>query len=61
MVHYDIKATHIFVDQKFGLKIANIGFAQLLHNDAKKLHTFVVGTTYTKHDQPQFSPKSTYE
>jgi len=56
MVHSNIKATHILVDHKFGPKFANISLAQLLHNDVEKLHTFVVETTYTKHDQPQFSP-----
>jgi hypothetical protein len=56
MVHSNIKATHILVNQKFGPKIANVGLAQLLKNDAEKLHTFVVGTTYTKHDPSQFSP-----
>jgi hypothetical protein len=30
MVQSDIKATHIFVDQKLGPKIANVGLAQLL-------------------------------
>ncbi len=55
MVHSDIKATHILLDQKLGPKIADFGLAQLLQNDAEKLHTFVDGTRYTKHHQLQFS------
>jgi len=44
MVHSDIKATHILLDEKLGPKIADFGLAQLLQNDAEKLHTFVDGT-----------------
>jgi hypothetical protein len=55
-VHSNIKSTHILVDQKLGPKNVNVALEVLLQNDAEKLNTFVVGTTYTKHDQPQFSP-----
>ncbi len=56
MVYSNIKATHILVNQKLGPKIVSVGLEVLFHNDVEKLNTFVVGTTYTKHDQPQFFP-----